>query len=158
MSRQSRPRTAGRHRAVRDASKTPIGAPTGKVSYPLGSMTPMTAHTHHALDYIEFPVTDLDAAKHFYTAAFGWQFNDYGPAYAGIRGSGGEVGGLRLDAAARAPGGPLVLLYSDDLDRSATAVAAAGGTVTQGPYAFPGGRRFHFTDPSGNELGVWAEA
>jgi uncharacterized protein len=115
--------------------------------------------THHAIDYIEFTVTDLDAAKRFYTAAFGWQFNDYGPGYAGIRGAtpdAPESGGLRLDTETH-PGGPLVLLYSDSLDTTADAVRAAGGTVVSGPYDFPGGRRFHFTDPGGNELGVWSK-
>ncbi|MBF6453104.1 VOC family protein [Nocardia cyriacigeorgica] len=118
------------------------------------------SHRHHAIDYIEIAVTDLPAAKRFYTEAFGWQFNDYGPAYAGIRNPAGaenaEVGGLALAEQVR-HGGPLVLLYSDDLDGSVRAVEAAGGTVVNGPYEFPGGRRFHFTDPSGNELGVWAE-
>jgi predicted enzyme related to lactoylglutathione lyase len=116
-------------------------------------------HTHHAIDYIEINVSDLAAAKEFYSAAFGWSFNDYGPDYSGIRSPDGtgEVGGLNP---ARPPsrGGPLVLLYSGDLDASVRAVEAAGGTVVDGPYGFPGGRRFHFTDPSGNELGVWAEA
>ncbi|MER5458379.1 VOC family protein [Micromonospora sp. NPDC002389] len=81
-------------------------------------MSQQTTHRHHAIDYVELTVTDLADAKRFYADAFGWQFTDYGTAYAGIQGSrpGSEVGGLRLD------------------------------------------RRFHFTDPSGNELGVWAEA
>ena len=112
-------------------------------------------HTHHAIDYIEFTVRDLAAAKQFYTAAFGWTFNDYGPAYAGIRGVDREVGGLSQAEPLRL-GGPLVVLYSDDLDASVSAVWAAGGVVVQGPYPFPGGRRFHFTDPSGNELAVWS--
>ncbi|MEH1127989.1 VOC family protein [Micromonospora sp. CPCC 206061] len=110
------------------------------------------------MDYIELTVTDLDEAKRFYAEAFGWEFNDYGPGYAGIRGAEDEVGGLRLDKEARPGGGPLVLLYSTDLDQSVEAVRKAGGEVVNGPYAFPGGRRFHFTDPSGNELGAWAEA
>ncbi|SHN74063.1 VOC family protein [Cryptosporangium aurantiacum] len=123
-------------------------------------MSETTSHRHHAIDYIEIPATDLEAAKRFYADAFGWQFNDYGPGYAGIRGAGegsAEVGGLRPETDVRA-GGPLVLLYSTDLDASVEAVRKAGGTVVAGPYEFPGGRRFHFTDPSGNELGVWAEA
>jgi len=117
------------------------------------------SHLHHALDYIELGVTDLDAARRFYEAAFGWQLNDYGPAYAGIRApeGDGEVGGLN-PARAPARGGPLVLLFSEDLDASVVAVREAGGEVLEGPYEFPGGRRFHFADPSGNELGVWAEA
>ncbi|MFW5420649.1 VOC family protein [Nocardiopsis sp. CNT-189] len=118
----------------------------------------MAAPRHHALNYVEITVTDLDEAKRFYTKAFGWRFNDYGPGYAGIRDpDGGEAGGLALGGEVRG-GGPFVLLFSEDLDRSVEEVTAAGGRVVNGPYAFPGGRRFHFTDPSGNELGVWAES
>ncbi|MDR7279068.1 VOC family protein [Catenuloplanes atrovinosus] len=116
-------------------------------------------HTHHAIDYVEFIVTDLERSKRFYADAFGWRFNDYGPAYAGIRGphdDAPEAGGIRTDGEVRR-GGPLVLLYSSDLNASVDAVRAAGGSVVEGPYEFPGGRRFHFTDPSGNELGVWSE-
>ncbi len=114
---------------------------------------------HHAIDYIELPAADLADARAFYDRAFGWQFNEYGPEYAGIRSPAGdgEVGGLDGTAGPdrRAP---LVLLYSDDLDATVAAVTAAGGTVVRGPYEFPGGRRFHFTDPSGTELGVWASS
>ncbi len=114
--------------------------------------------THHAISYVELNVTDLPATRAFYESAFGWRFNDYGPTYAGIRApeGEGEVGGLNAE---RGPvrGGPLVLLYSDDLDATVASVEEAGGTITQGPYAFPGGKRFHFTDPSGNGLGAWAK-
>jgi predicted enzyme related to lactoylglutathione lyase len=123
-------------------------------------MTQASPHRHHAIDYVELTVTDLEQAKRFYAEAFGWRFIDYGPGYAGIQSShdgAPEVGGLRADQQVKA-GGPLVLLYSADLDRSVEAVKNAGGHVVDGPYGFPGGRRFHFTDPSGNELGVWAEA
>jgi uncharacterized protein len=113
--------------------------------------------THHAIDYIEFTVRDLGAAKRFYAAAFGWQFNDYGPEYAGIKGAAGEVGGLHQTDEART-GGPLVILYSESLDNSVAAVRSAGGKIVREPYPFPGGRRFHFADPSGNELGVWSKA
>jgi uncharacterized protein len=120
-----------------------------------------SAHRHHAIDYVELTVTDLEQAKRFYSEAFGWRFNDYGPEYAGIQSPQGasapEVGGLSQGQEVRS-GGLLVLLYSSDLNRSVEAVKHAGGQVVNGPYAFPGGRRFHFTDPSGNELGVWAEA
>ena len=124
-------------------------------------MSEPSAHRHHAIDYVELTVTDLEQAKRFYSEAFGWGFNDYGPTYAGIQSPQGaaapEVGGLTTGREVRA-GGLLVLLYSADLDRSVAAVENAGGQVVDGPYDFPGGRRFHFTDPSGNELGVWAEA
>lgn len=119
-------------------------------------VTGMT-NIHHAIDYVELPVADLPVTRAFYEQAFGWQFNEYGPQYAGIRAPSGdgEVGGLDATAGPdrRAP---LVLLYSADLDASVEAVRAAGGTILRGPYEFPGGRRFHFTDPSGTELGVWA--
>ncbi|MEM1041688.1 MAG: VOC family protein [Bacteroidota bacterium] len=112
---------------------------------------------HHTIDYTEFAVRDLAEAKRFYRDAFGWQFTDYGPAYAGIQGTDGEVGGMEETDALRT-GGPLVILYSNDLEASLGAVRAAGGTVTKEPFDFPGGRRFHFADPSGNELAVWTEA
>jgi predicted enzyme related to lactoylglutathione lyase len=123
-------------------------------------MTDTHAHRHHSIDYVELSVTDLVAAKRFYTEAFGWEFTDYGPGYAGIRGAEGapEAGGLALTDEPPRAGGPLVLLFSADLDRTLAAVTGAGGTVASGPYDFPGGRRFTFRDPSGNELGVWAEA
>lgn len=112
-------------------------------------------HTHHAIDYVELTVPDLGAAKDFYAAALGWGFNDYGPDYAGIQGDGEqEQGGLRPD---RNPATPKVLLYSDDLEATQKAVTDAGGTITQPIFSYPGGRRFHFADPAGNELGVYTE-
>ena len=114
-------------------------------------------HTHHAIDYIEISERDLAAAKRFYAAAFGWEFNDYGPSYSGIRGAERELGGL-AQAADVKNGGPLVVLYSRDLDATLAAVRAAGGKIAKPPFAFPGGRRFHFSDPSGNELAVWSAA
>jgi len=97
-------------------------------------MTPV----HHAINYVEITVTDMDAAQHFYAAAFGWRFTDYAPAYAGIQApeGDGEVGGLSLGQNVE-PGGPLVLLYSDDLDATVAAVKDAGGTTAEEPY---GGR------------------
>lgn len=116
------------------------------------------SNLHHTINYVELNVSDLAAARAFYSAAFGWEFNEYGPAYAGIRSpdGDGEVGGLNAGDAP-VPGGPLVLLFSDDLDASVSAVEQAGGTVVVPPYEFPGGRRFHFSDPSGNVLGAWSE-
>jgi predicted enzyme related to lactoylglutathione lyase len=109
------------------------------------------AHAHHAIDYIEIAVTDIEAAKAFYATAFGWSLVDYGPDYAGIQVEGKEAGGLRRDSEVRA-GGPLVILYSEDLEQTVEAVEGAGGTIVRPIYAFPGGRRFHFADPAGNEL------
>jgi predicted enzyme related to lactoylglutathione lyase len=95
-------------------------------------------------------------SKRFYKEAFDWRFKDYGPAYAGIQKQGGEAGGLRLDPKV-SPGGPLVILYSNDLESTIMKVRKAGGRITKDPYDFPGGRRFQFTDPSGNELAVWSD-
>ena len=80
---------------------------------------------HHRIDYIEFVVTDMAESKRFYEAAFGWTFNDYGPDYAGIQKQGGEMGGFRLDTEVTT-GGPLVILYSNNLDRTLTKVREAG--------------------------------
>ena len=115
------------------------------------------AQVHHTIDYIELAAVDLAEAKRFYGDAFGWKFNDYGPGYAGIQAVGdGEVGGIRQDDAVRT-GGPLVILYSSDLEASLEAVKEAGGRISKEPFSFPGGRRFHFEDPSGNELAVWSD-
>ena len=113
-------------------------------------------HSHHAIDYIEITVGDVSVAKAFYTSAFGWRFSDYGPDYAGIQGPEREQGGLAKGETT--PGGPLVVLYSDALDTTLAAVRSAGGTITRESFDFPGGRRFHFADPSGNELAVWSPA
>ena len=115
------------------------------------------AHIHHEIDYVELAVTDMARARAFYSAAFGWEFNDYGPEYAGIRSASGEAGGLRLEGSVET-GGPLVILYSENLEASLEQVKNAGGRITTEPFAFPGGRRFHVLDPSGNELAVWTSA
>lgn len=118
-------------------------------------------HHHHTIDYIEFTVHDVGEAKHFYGQAFGWSFNDYGPDYCGIKRSAaqgdGEVGGMRQGTEISS-GGPLIVLYSSDLEATMRAVIGAGGEIVLEPFDFPGGRRFHFNDPSGNELAVWGEA
>ncbi|MEL6895148.1 MAG: VOC family protein [Planctomycetota bacterium] len=112
---------------------------------------------HHAIDYIEISVTDMAAAKQFYSAAFGWQFTDYAPVYAGIQrvDGDGEMGGICL-VDSLSSGGPLVILFSNDLQQTQAAVEAADGEISTPIFEFPGGRRFHFKDPSGNELAVWS--
>jgi predicted enzyme related to lactoylglutathione lyase len=104
------------------------------------------------IDYVEFPGGDLAATKAFYAAAFGWRFTDYGPGYAAFEGEGIDGGFNAEDGAAK----PLVILYANDLEAMLAKVTAAGGAITREILSFPGGRRFHFTDPSGNELGVWS--
>lgn len=106
------------------------------------------------IDYVELPGGDLIATKRFYEAAFGWGFTDYGPSYAAFEQ--GLDGGFDADAAEQSAA-PLVVLYAHDLEAMLAKVQAAGGAVLKPIYAFPGGRRFHFRDPSGNELAVWSE-
>ena len=111
---------------------------------------------HHTVDFFEIPVIEMAGAKAFYSAAFGWSFKDWGEEYADIQGA-GLAGGLRLVATPPSAGcGPLVILYSDDLAQSERAVPAAGATIVA-RHEFPGGKRFHFVDPSGCELAVWTK-
>lgn len=107
------------------------------------------------VDYIEFAATDLDAIKAFYASVFGWQFTDYGPTYTSFS-DGRLTGGFDRDATF-SRGGPLVVIYATDLEAVDAAIRDAGGTVIKDPFTFPGGRRLHFSDPSGNELAVWTD-
>lgn len=108
------------------------------------------------IDYIEFPAGDLPATKDFYSSAFGWSFADYGPDYAAFEGQGTD-GGFQADPE-EIRGKPLVVLYAKDIEAMEARVKASGGVITREILAFPGGRRFHFTDPSGNELAVWSDS
>jgi len=107
------------------------------------------------IDYVEFPSTGIAEVKRFYSQAFGWGWTDYGPDYAAFDNAAVD-GGFVCDAV-EAPAKPLVVLYAHDLEAMAERVTAAGGTIVKPIFSFPGGRRFHFTDPSGNELAVWSE-
>lgn len=110
--------------------------------------------TDRRIDYVELTAPDLDAVKAFYPSAFGWTFTDYGPDYAAFSDSGLDGGFARGDGGGT---NPLVILFSTDLQASLAAVHEHGGDVTKPIFEFPGGKRFHFRDPAGNELGVWAE-
>lgn len=107
------------------------------------------------INYIEFNVSDMDRTKAFYAQAFGWSFTDYGPTYCEFS-DGHMTGGFDASVPVRT-GGPLVILYGTDLADIQRAVEAAGGTIVKPLFEFPGGRRFHFTDPDGYELAVWSE-
>jgi predicted enzyme related to lactoylglutathione lyase len=107
------------------------------------------------IDYIEIPVRDVAAAKRFYGQAFGWTFEDYGPDYAAFTHGAGNGGFVKTEEIRL--GGPLLVLYSKELPALQQAIREAGGIITQDTYEFPGGRRFHFTDPTGHELAVWSE-
>ncbi|MDQ6435941.1 VOC family protein [Mesorhizobium sp. LHD-90] len=108
------------------------------------------------LDYLEMPASrgTLDSVKAFYSAAFSWSFTDYGPTYSAF--DEGLEGGFQADSA-EAVQKPLPVLYSESLEETLEAVEAAGGKIVKPIFSFPGGRRFHFVDPGGNELAVWGE-
>lgn len=114
----------------------------------------MTIQNNH-INYIEFKAKDLDRTKQFYTSAFGWQFTDYGPGYIAFSESGLDGGFEKTDE--EIVNGALVVLYHKDLEEIREQVIQAGGTISAEIFSFPGGRRFQFLDPSGNELAVWSE-
>ncbi|WP_410639390.1 VOC family protein [Amycolatopsis sp. lyj-346] len=105
------------------------------------------------IDFAEFPSTSAAASGRFFERAFGWPVTPYGADYADVRGDGLTLG-FQSDPAQQA-GAPLLTIRTDDLAAAREAVAAAGGVVTREPFAFPGGRRFHFREPGGSELAVW---
>ena len=115
--------------------------------------------THHHFNYIELPATDVVAMKDFYGKAFGWTFQDWGETYVAIQGAGVE-GGFDGESNNRKPSnqGALVILFSNDIEASEKSVVASGGKISVPTFGFPGGRRFHFVDPCGNELAVWTPA
>jgi len=110
---------------------------------------------HNTIDYVELPANGTEAVKTFYGAAFGWSFQDYGPTYVCPTNAGLD-GGFQADPEIR-PAKPLIVIFSRDLEDSFGKVKAAGGEIVCDIFAFPGGRRFHFRDPSGNELAVWSD-
>jgi len=107
------------------------------------------------IDYIELPATDIPATKRFYEAAFGWKFTDYGTGYTSFH-DGRMAGGFTTEAPAPSRG-LLLVLYAADLAAAQKRITEAGGKIVKAIFDFPGGRRFHFTDPNGNELAVWSE-
>jgi len=116
----------------------------------------MTQSDHdRQVDYIEFAATDIGRTKQFYQQVFGWKFEDYGPDYTSFR-DGRLSGGFTTDAPVR-PANPLVVIYAARLEDVEAKVKQAGGKIVRQTYTFPGGRRFHFSDPSGNELAVWTD-
>ena len=114
----------------------------------------INAENNHRIDYIEFGATDIEGIKQFYARVFGWRFIDYGPDYTSFV-DGRLAGGFSREAAPGAS--PLVVLYASNLEGAYAQVKANGGKIRKEIFSFPGGRRFHFADPSGNELAVWSE-
>ena len=118
-------------------------------------MSDARAEHDRRIDYVELAVTDVEAAKRFYGGVFRWEFTDYGPDYCEFR-DGRLTGGFTTGREV-VPGGPLVIMYATDLEDVEAVVREAGGRVVEPIFSFPGGRRFHFADPSGNVLAVWSD-
>ena len=117
------------------------------------------ANINNSINYIEFPLLKNAETKLFYYKAFGWQFTDWGSDYLSFEGAGiqGGFNGTENVKPSGQATGVLVVLYADDLEQTLKNVAAAGGTITKVIFDFPGGKRFQFLDPNGNELAVWSE-
>ena len=110
------------------------------------------------INYIEIPSTDLPATKKFFADAFGWSFVDYGEEYIAIENAGLDGGFFKSEKVARTSNGSvLVVLYSENLEATLEKVKSCGAEIVQDIFSFPGGRRFHFSAPSGNEFAVWSE-
>lgn len=110
---------------------------------------------NNQINYVEFKTNNLITVKQFYQQAFGWTFTDYGPTYTAFE-KGGLEGGFELTTEVIV-NGALVILYHSDLETCLQTVEKAGGEISKPIFSFPGGRRFHFKDPSGNELAVWSD-
>ena len=110
------------------------------------------------LNYIEFPAVDMQATKDFFGSAFGWTFEDFGPEYTAFSDQGLDGGFYKSEMKSSAESGAaLAIFYSNDLESTQAKVESAGGIISQTIFTFPGGRRFHFIEPSGNELAVWTD-
>lgn len=110
------------------------------------------------INYIELPARNLEGTKQFFSDAFGWQFIDYGSDYIAMQNAGLDGGFYRSELVVEtAKGSALVVLYSSNLEATLVKVEAAGGQIMKQIFSFPGGRRFHFSDPSSNEYAVWSE-
>lgn len=114
--------------------------------------------SNNKISYVEFPAKDLKATKRFFAQAFHWSFVDYGSAYTVFSDQGINGGFYQSNKASTATeGAALVILYSDALEETLERVLDAGGSILKPIFSFPGGRRFHFTEPSGNQLAVWSD-
>ena len=113
---------------------------------------------HEKINYVEFPAKNIEVAKDFFTTAFGWSFVDYGPEYTAFSNEGIDGGFFQSDLSASTENGSaLIVFYSKDLDKTQAKIKAAGGAIIRPIFSFPGGHRFHFSDPNGNEYAVWSD-
>ena len=110
------------------------------------------------INYVEFPARDIAVAKDFFSTVFGWSFADYGPDYVAFSDQGLDGGFYKSDLSVSIKqGSTLIVFYSLDLEGTQARIEAAGGSIVKSIFAFPGGRRFHFTDPNFNEYAAWSD-
>ena len=115
-------------------------------------------NVHEKINYVEFPAKDIVATKDFFTKVFGWSFEDYGPDYIAFSNEGLDGGFYQSDlTASTKTGSALIIFYSKDLKSTQSKIEAAGGSMLRPIFSFPGGSRFHFADPNGNEFAVWSD-
>lgn len=113
---------------------------------------------HEKINYLEFPAKDIEATKVFFTTVFGWSFEDYGPEYCAFSNAGIDGGFFKSDLSASTKNGSaLIVFYSNELEKTQSKIKNAGGSIIHDVFSFPGGRRFHFSDPNGNEYAVWSD-
>ena len=113
---------------------------------------------HEKINYVEFPSADLQKTKLFFTQVFGWEFDDFGPQYTAFTGQGIDGGFYEADLFSSTDNGAaLVVFYSNNLQDTLDKIKTAGGKIVKDIFSFPGGRRFHFSEPCGNEFAVWSE-
>lgn len=115
-------------------------------------------NVHEKINYVEIPAKEIEATKRFFSGVFGWSFVDYGPDYTAFEDEGLDGGFFKSDlTVSTSTGSALIIFYSHDLEQTQVKVETAGGVIIRPIYSFPGGRRFHFSDPSGNEFAVWSD-
>ena len=113
---------------------------------------------HEKINYVEFPAKNIEATKDFFTAVFNWSFADYGPEYTAFSNEGLDGGFFKSDLTVSTNNGSaLIIFYSNDLEKTQSKIESAGGSIIKPIFSFPGGRRFHFSDPNGNEYAVWSD-
>lgn len=113
---------------------------------------------HEKINYVEFPARDIKASKVFFEEVFGWSFEDFGPDYTAFSDQGVDGGFFTSDqAASTEKGSALIIFYSEQLEITESKIINAGGKIIRPTFSFPGGRRFHFSEPSGNEFAVWSD-
>jgi len=116
------------------------------------------ANEHEKTNYLEFPARDLESTKLFFTSVFGWSFVDYGPEYTAFSNAGIDGGFFKSDlTVSTKTGSALIVFYSEELEETQSKIEHSGGSIIKAIFTFPGGHRFHFSDPNGNEYGVWSD-